>query len=127
MEIPTSSLIDEYLKDNSRIKGLYKLYMYKRNARKISDRTDLATCVGHVPKYKEFLNRIDKDIVFQNGIDVENILVRTVNTRDKSVDALHLVGEANLAYWHGYDRVITGLAQYYSKKIKIRSQKSIFA
>ena len=116
MEIPTSSFIDEYLKDNSRIKGLYKLYMYKRNARKILDRTDLVTCVGHVPKYKDFLSRIDKVIVFQNGIDVENIPVRTVNTKDKSVDELHLVGVANVTYWHGYDRVITGLAQYYSKK-----------
>lgn len=46
-----------------------------------------------------------------NGVDVEAV---------KSVEVcagepICLLGLANLSFWHGYDRVISGLAEYYSK------------
>tara|TARA_R110002020_G_scaffold301151_3_gene516646 strand:- start:610 stop:1743 length:1134 start_codon:yes stop_codon:yes gene_type:complete len=44
----------------------------------------------------------------QNGVDVSKISVRPENDSHKT---LRLVGVANFAFWHGYDRVIEGLAQ----------------
>lgn len=45
-----------------------------------------------------------------NGIDVDAIVPRRVRTLD---DSLHVLGIANLAFWHGYDRFIAGLGEYY--------------
>ncbi len=44
----------------------------------------------------------------QNGVDVSKISVTPENSSHKT---LRLVGVANFAFWHGYDRVIEGLAQ----------------
>lgn len=44
-----------------------------------------------------------------NGVAVENVPVGIIPAQD---DAIRLVGLANLAFWHGYDRVIAGLAAY---------------
>jgi glycosyltransferase involved in cell wall biosynthesis len=44
-----------------------------------------------------------------NGVAVEDIPVGAVPARD---DPFRLVGVANLSFWHGYDRVIAGLAEY---------------
>ena len=33
----------------------------------------------------------------------------------QSKDGLHMIAVANLAFWHGYDRLIKGMANYYRK------------
>lgn len=45
-----------------------------------------------------------------NGVDVETMGV----IEPPAGDPLRLLGLANLSFWHGYDRVIAGLADYYS-------------
>lgn len=51
-------------------------------------------------------------IRISNGIDFDAISVkRNHNTRH---DELHLIGVAQVAFWHGFDRLIKGLANYYA-------------
>lgn len=48
-----------------------------------------------------------------NGIDFEDIPVRPQSP--KKTDELHLIGVAEIHYWHGFDRLVKGLANYYSE------------
>jgi len=48
-----------------------------------------------------------------NGIDLENI---PVSKSKFSGNKLHLLAVASLANWHGYDRLIEGMAEYYRQK-----------
>lgn len=51
-------------------------------------------------------------IRLSNGIDFSNIPLRTVSN-DLSCE-MHLIGVAEIHFWHGFDRLIKGLGQYYS-------------
>lgn len=48
-----------------------------------------------------------------NAVDVENI---PVNNSKYADNELHVLAVASLAKWHGYDRLIEGLAEYYRQK-----------
>lgn len=48
-----------------------------------------------------------------NGVNVDEI---TINERDKMKNELNLIGVANISNWHGYDRVINGIYEYYQNK-----------
>ena len=48
----------------------------------------------------------------RNGLDMADIRKKN-NKSDKSV--LSLIGVANISYWHGFDRVINGIANYREK------------
>jgi glycosyltransferase involved in cell wall biosynthesis len=50
-------------------------------------------------------------IASDNGVDVGRIALASP---PRPGGALRLVGLANLSFWHGYDRVIEGLANYYA-------------
>lgn len=116
LEIPTSQFLSEFAKDRSKVKGLYKFLLYKKNASKILNKIDIICCVGNLPKYKEFYTSKEKVVVYQNGIDVDSIPLRTLSPKPEPSNSLHLLGVANVSYWHGYDRVIKGLAQYYAER-----------
>lgn len=47
-----------------------------------------------------------------NGINIENIKIREKKIRGNRI--INLIGIAHVEYWHGYDRVIEGLKNYYS-------------
>ncbi|KLO24336.1 hypothetical protein X275_00630 [Marinitoga sp. 1197] len=51
-----------------------------------------------------------KTIKINNGIDVKNIPIRNF----KKHEGLNLMGVANVSKWHGYDRIIKGLYEYYN-------------
>ena len=54
-----------------------------------------------------------KTICISNGIDFEYIKKKsTIN--DTSTE-LHLIGVAEIHYWHGFDRLIKGMVEYYKK------------
>ncbi len=58
-------------------------------------------------------------IEISNGIDPHSI--KTVEKNKTNAD-IHLIAVASMAHWHGYDRVIEGFHEYYSKptnKLKI--------
>ena len=52
-------------------------------------------------------------IRISNGIDFDSVKMKTtVNDTSKE---LNLIGVAEIHRWHGFDRLVTGLAQYYSQ------------
>ena len=58
------------------------------------------------------LFRIVTKIQISNGIDFEQIKLPTHST--DTTDALHLICVAEIHYWHGIDRAVAGLGQYYA-------------
>ncbi len=54
-----------------------------------------------------------KCINISNGIDVENIPKKIKRTNN---DVIKFIGVASLAKWHGYDRLIKGIANYSKTK-----------
>ena len=52
-----------------------------------------------------------RTIRISNGIDFDAVKLKT--SFDNYHHELHLIGVAEVHYWHGYDRLIRGLADYY--------------
>jgi len=52
-------------------------------------------------------------IKISNGIDVESIPIRGIVVGER--EDIHLIAVANVARWHGYDRVIAGMVKYYAQ------------
>jgi len=52
-------------------------------------------------------------IGIKNGVDLDNIALKKNHHQD---DRINLIGVANLNSWHGYDRIIRGIAKYGSQK-----------
>lgn len=59
-----------------------------------------------------------RTIRISNGIDFANIPLRK-ETHDLSQE-LHLIGVAEIHFWHGFDRLIQGLGLYYKKHPKYK-------
>lgn len=107
IEFPTYPYIEEYKKIFSTLE--YNLF-WKTGAKKIEDFADII--VGIVGD--NLLNVDKKFILISNGIRLENI--KPKNQLEKSF--INLVSIANVAFWHGYDRVIKGMYEYYKKNSK---------
>lgn len=75
-------------------------------------RRRLASCMAGIVTFSD-----DKEIFgcrainISNGVDFDSIPVHDYRPAD---DAVHLIGVAEVHYWHGFDRVIAGLGEYYS-------------
>ncbi|MFC5541586.1 glycosyltransferase [Ureibacillus suwonensis] len=78
-------------------------------------------------KLIEYVDRIitfsDDDEIFniktiktQNGININEIKLRKISTKD---NVINLLAVASVQKWHGYDRLIKGIADYYKKNPKI--------
>ena len=53
-----------------------------------------------------------RTVRISNGVDFDTVPLRkTIN--NNSSPTLHLIGVAEVHYWHGYDRLIHGLGEYY--------------
>ena len=52
-----------------------------------------------------------RTIRISNGVDFDNIPLH--DYRQPSDGSIHLIGVAEVHYWHGYDRLIDGLGRYY--------------
>lgn len=59
-----------------------------------------------------------KTIQISNGVDFNAIPLK--NPTPKTTGDLHLIAVAEIHYWHGYDRIIEGLGQYYQSKPSIK-------
>lgn len=61
--------------------------------------------------YEEIFGQ--RTIRISNGIDFNNVKIKTtINDTSKE---LNLIGVAEIHEWHGFDRLVKGLAQYYSQ------------
>lgn len=54
-----------------------------------------------------------RTIRISNGIDFSTIPVIVRLAHPPTQDAIHLIGVAEVHYWHGYDRLIEGIGKYY--------------
>ena len=106
LEIPTYPYDQEY----KNLKTIPKLIMgiEKRSRWQFKD---LVTCIiTFTPETKIFGVPA---IEINNGIETNSIKIAEKREANKEI---HLIGTASIAYWHGYDRVIEGLRNYYLHK-----------
>lgn len=54
-----------------------------------------------------------RTIRISNGVDFDSIPLHNYQPSDSQPSALHLIGVAEVHYWHGFDRLIAGLGEYY--------------
>lgn len=62
-----------------------------------------------------------RTIRISNGIDFDSIPLHSPLISHLS--PLHLIGVAEVHPWHGFDRMLKGLGEYYSQKLNAKSQK----
>ena len=67
-----------------------------------------------------------KTINISNGVDFDSIPIHEVKSQKSEVrsdkPALHLIGVAEVHYWHGFDRVMTGIGEYY-ERLEVRDER----
>lgn len=109
-EIPTYPYYEEMKKNSN-----YFIYILN----KILDRK-MERISNLIPVIlgKEIKLESKKYLSISNGIDIDNISVKNENISDKN--RLDLIGIAKIEFWHGYDRVIKGLKDYYDSKIDLK-------
>ena len=59
-----------------------------------------------------------RTIRISNGVDFDSVPLHDYHPNPDG--SIHLVGVAEVHYWHGYDRMIAGLGEYYHKTINPR-------
>ena len=59
-----------------------------------------------------------RTIRISNGVDLDSM---PLHQRVDTGKELHLIGVAEVHYWHGYDRLIAGLGEYYKAKSDLSS------
>jgi glycosyltransferase involved in cell wall biosynthesis len=108
LEIPTAVFVNEYLKDLP--KGWYKFFGFLLYHKKVYQLADLIVSICEAPPALEgFKNKV---LIVGNGIDP--LEIPKINP-PKFEEELHLIAVSNATYWHGYDRVIAGLSEYYKR------------
>jgi glycosyltransferase involved in cell wall biosynthesis len=65
-----------------------------------------------------------RTIRISNGVDFDSIPFHLYQSSALSTQpsALHLIGVAEVHDWHGFDRVMSGIGEYYSKRLTANSQ-----
>lgn len=54
-----------------------------------------------------------RTINISNGVDFDSIPLHHCRPTNPQSSSLHLIGVAEVHFWHGYDRLIAGLGEYY--------------
>ncbi len=104
MEIPTYPYDQEYITKRMKLDLAVDRLFRKRLAHYL-------TAIVTFSDYKEIFGA--QTIQISNGIDFANInLKERINNTN---ECLNLLGVAEVHYWHGFDRVVRGLANYYQK------------
>lgn len=104
MEIPTYPYDQEY-----EAQGITKQIFQDRIFRK-----RLARQLDAIVTFSDYDTIFgQRTIRISNGIDFDNVTMKeTVNDTSKE---LNLIGVAEIHKWHGFDRLVKGLAEYYSR------------
>ncbi len=109
VEMSTHPILNEIKMEKNKFKKLYFSFSVSTLSR-YSKFVSLFALIGQ--KQSTYLNRPSINIT--NGVDCFGVKkwIHEKNT----LNQLHFIGVANLAKWHGYDRVIAGLVDYYCKE-----------
>ena len=66
-----------------------------------------------------------RTINISNGVDMDSIPLHDYHPAEDS--SIHLIGVAEVHYWHGYDRLIAGLGEYYKNvRGKMEDAKDVY-
>ncbi|WP_024994864.1 glycosyltransferase family 4 protein [Phocaeicola paurosaccharolyticus] len=107
LEIPTYPYDKEYQGFSLRNKiGLKIDKLFRNKLAKITD------AIVTFSDDKEIFGQ--RTICISNGIDFDAITIQ--NKGKESDDVINLVGVAEVHYWHGFDRLIAGLGEYYKSE-----------
>lgn len=107
IEIPTYPFENELKKATNKIE--YNLF-WKNGMNKFEDFADIIVAISS----DNTLNLGKKFVLISNGIRLEDIKIKNQNKNS----SINLLSIANVAFWHGYDRIIKGLDEYYKKNQK---------
>ncbi len=104
MEIPTYPYDSEY-----EAQGMKKQIFFDRIFR-----NSLAKHLDAIVTFSDYNNIFgQRTIRISNGIDFDSVKMKSsINDTSKE---LNLIGVAEIHEWHGFDRLVKGLAEYYSK------------
>jgi len=111
LEYPTYPFEEEYKKIQPKLEHIL---FWNNKPKKIEELVDLVVAVSA----EKNLNVDEKFILIKNGIQLEGLNIKKQNKKNY----LNLLSIANVAFWHGYDRIIKGLHEYY----KINPEKEVF-
>ena len=101
MEIPTFPYDQEYTTFESKV-FLFIDKLFRRS---------LAKQMNAIITFSNYAEIFGKSTIqISNGIDFSTIPLKQNNHIQ---DELHMIGVAEIHYWHGFDRVIEGLKNYY--------------
>jgi len=118
---------------HSGIKSIMEIptFPYDQEYKMLSRQDHLRLFIDKIYRHKlaKYLFRIvtfsDDDKIFgaptikiSNGIDFEQIKIKS--SREKDPNCIKMLGVAEIHFWHGFDRLIKGLANYYKKKQKVK-------
>lgn len=103
MEIPTFPYDQEYITLQMKMELLLDKCFRKKMAKQLDA---VVTFTDH----KEIFGK--KTICISNGIDFDSIKIK--NRINDISNSLNLIGVAEIHYWHGFDRLIKGLHEYYN-------------
>ena len=75
-------------------------------------RTQLSKQMNAIVTFSDAENIFgQRTIRISNGVDMDSIPLHQYNS--SSDGSVHLIGVAEVHYWHGFDRLIAGLGEYY--------------
>lgn len=103
MEIPTYPYDQEYFNRSMRIQLIQDKIFRNQLAKQLDA---IVTFAG-----EDFIFG-QKTIKISNGIDFNSVRIKKVSQHPKN--ELHLISVAEIHRWHGFDRILQGLANYYS-------------
>lgn len=102
MEIPTFPYDQEYITLESKCFLLIDKLFRRSLAKQLNA---IITFSNHTEIFGK------RTIQISNGIDFSTIQLKQKNHKQAE---LHIIGVAEIHYWHGFDRVIAGMGNYYS-------------
>jgi glycosyltransferase involved in cell wall biosynthesis len=111
IEIPSYPYDLEY--ENKQWYKKFGLYLDKIYRKRLKGYVDIIFTPGPQQESIYGVNAVS----FNNGVNTEDIEEREYSGKKEGV--LRFIGVANLNSWHGYDRVIKGIAEYYKEKSEI--------
>lgn len=101
IEIPTYPYDEEY----QSLSVMPELYMDKLFRKELMRQVDAVVTFSND---SEIFGQ--RAIQISNGIDFDHVPLRHVSTVERK--AIHLLGVAEIHYWHGFDRMVKGLGEY---------------
>jgi glycosyltransferase involved in cell wall biosynthesis len=119
-------LLKNIRNNNPACKILYEIPTYPYDKEHVTIRAKFSLFIDKIyrNKLKQYVDRIvtmsEDDSIFGiptikiiNGINCSNIPIQVPQKKEKDI---HLIAVANFTKWHGYDRLIEGLNNYYKEK-----------